>query len=119
MVRAGRMAGNMIDDTNAGPKASIFAGHLYGVSPSVHQDVLNRGKHVWMSEHYIDGRDDLGACMSIAKEIRKSPGRNFLSLVSRNKRPEELHAAGRCDGARSRSNRVGSPGTVRGGRLQQ
>jgi fibronectin type 3 domain-containing protein len=59
----------IIDDPVAGPKVSIFAGHLYGVSPSVHQDALNKGKHVWMSEHYINGVNDINACMSIAKEI--------------------------------------------------
>ena len=59
----------IIDDTNASPNVSIFAGHLYGVSPSMHQDALNKGKHVWMTEHYINGEDDIHACISIAQEI--------------------------------------------------
>jgi glucuronoarabinoxylan endo-1,4-beta-xylanase len=45
---------------------TIVAGHLYGGGLSVHQNALNHGKHVWMTEHYYNGTD-IGTCMTIAK----------------------------------------------------
>jgi glucuronoarabinoxylan endo-1,4-beta-xylanase len=59
----------ILNDSAAGPNVSIAAGHGYGTNPSVHQTPLSQGKHVWMTEHYIDGQDDLSACMGIAQEI--------------------------------------------------
>ena len=59
----------ILNDTVAGPLIRILGGHLYGVSPSVHQNALNKGKHVWMTEYYINGQNDISACMNIAKNI--------------------------------------------------
>ncbi len=59
----------ILNDPVAGPQISILGGHLYGVSPSVHQNALNKGKHVWMTEYYINGQDDISACMQIAKNV--------------------------------------------------
>jgi len=47
---------------------SIIAGHLYGKSPFVYSNALNHSKHVWMTEHYINGTD-LTAMMNVAKEV--------------------------------------------------
>jgi glucuronoarabinoxylan endo-1,4-beta-xylanase len=59
----------ILNDSVAGPLVSILGGHLYGVSPSVHQNALNKGKHVWMTEYYINGQNDITACVNIAKNI--------------------------------------------------
>jgi glucuronoarabinoxylan endo-1,4-beta-xylanase len=62
----------MLDDPKAGPNISIYGGHYYGNGPAVHQDALNKGKHVWMTEFYFDGTDDINVCMQIAQQISDS-----------------------------------------------
>jgi glucuronoarabinoxylan endo-1,4-beta-xylanase len=62
----------ILDDPKAGPNVVIYGGHYYGNSPAVHQDALNKGKHVWMTEFYFDGPDDMGVCMQIAQQISDS-----------------------------------------------
>ena len=60
-----------LNDGNAVGHIGAVAGHLYGVSPSYYADALNRGKQVWMTEHYIDG-SGIGNALSVAKEINDS-----------------------------------------------
>jgi glucuronoarabinoxylan endo-1,4-beta-xylanase len=63
----------ILDDSAAGPNVSIYGGHLYGASPSVHQDALNKGKHVWVTEKYFDGSEtDMSVCVSFAQEVSDS-----------------------------------------------
>jgi glucuronoarabinoxylan endo-1,4-beta-xylanase len=62
----------ILDDPKAGTNVVIYGGHYYGNGPAVHQDALNKGKHVWMTEYYFDGPNDLGVCMQIAQQINDS-----------------------------------------------
>ncbi len=59
-----------LNDSVAASHVSIAGGHFYGNGNYVHANALYKGKHVWMTEHYIDNaRSDMGNCMLIAKEI--------------------------------------------------
>ena len=62
----------LTDPTLNNPKAAknvaIVAGHLYGASPSVHQNALNRNKRVWMTEHCPE-ENDFNSAMDTAQEI--------------------------------------------------
>ena len=58
-----------LNDTLAVGKIAYIGGHIYGGGNYVHQNAINHGKHVWMTEHYIDGQSNIDSCMSIAKEI--------------------------------------------------
>jgi glucuronoarabinoxylan endo-1,4-beta-xylanase len=62
----------ILDDPKAGPNVVIYGGHYYGNGPAVHQDALDKGKHVWMTEFYFDGPNDMGVCMQIAQQISDS-----------------------------------------------
>ena len=58
-----------LNDTSAVDKITYIGGHIYGGGNYVHQNAINHGKHVWMTEHYVDGQSNIDSCMSIAKEI--------------------------------------------------
>ena len=59
-----------LNDSVGVNKITIVAGHIYGSGLSVHQNALNHGKHVWMTEHYIsDTQTSMANCIQIAKEI--------------------------------------------------
>ena len=60
---------------------TIVAGHLYAGGLNVHQNALNHGKHVWMTEYYFDGPNDIGACMSLAKSISDCMNDQFSAYV--------------------------------------
>lgn len=62
----------ILDDPKAGPNVVIYGGHYYGNGPAVHQDALDKGKHVWMTEYYFDGPNDMSVCMQIAQQISDS-----------------------------------------------
>lgn len=61
-----------LNDPIAASHISIAAGHFYGNGNYVHQNALNKGKHVWETEHFLDGRDDISICMDVAKEINQA-----------------------------------------------
>jgi len=60
-----------LNDANAVGHIGAVAGHLYGVSPSHYTNAFNRGKQVWMTEHYIDG-SGISNALAVAKEINDS-----------------------------------------------
>ena len=59
----------VLNNSTAASHDTIVAGHLYGGGLYVHQNALNHGKHVWMTEYYFDGPNDIGVCMQFAKQI--------------------------------------------------
>jgi len=59
-----------LNDTDAASKTTIVSGHLYGGGLNVHQNALNKGKKVWMTEYYIsNSRDNMDNCITLAKNI--------------------------------------------------
>ena len=58
-----------LNDAAAAANISFIGGHLYGGIPKTPYTLaLNQGKHVWETEHYIDG-DGATQCMQVASEI--------------------------------------------------
>jgi glucuronoarabinoxylan endo-1,4-beta-xylanase len=60
----------VISDSTAVNNFTYLGGHIYGGGLSVHQNALDAGKHVWMTEHYVaDSQTSMSTCVKIAKEI--------------------------------------------------
>jgi len=66
----------ILNNSTAASHVSIVAGHFYGGGNIVHQNALNHGKHVWETEHYINGTD-IGTAMTVAKEISDAMNNQF------------------------------------------
>lgn len=67
----------VLNDSVAVNNIAYVGGHLYGSGGNkVHQNALNHGKHVWSTEHYINGID-IGTAMKIAKEISDTMNNQF------------------------------------------
>jgi glucuronoarabinoxylan endo-1,4-beta-xylanase len=64
-----------LDDVNAVGHIGIIAGHIYGVSPSYYTNAENKGKEVWMTEHYLSpsgSQPAIGDALATAEEIHNS-----------------------------------------------
>jgi glucuronoarabinoxylan endo-1,4-beta-xylanase len=70
-----------LNDATAAGKISIVTGHLYGGGLNTHQNALNKGKHVWMTEYYVNGINDINSCMTIAKQISDCMNNRFSAYV--------------------------------------
>jgi len=67
-----------LNDVTAASHVSFIAGHFYGSGNYVHQNALNKGKHVWMTEHYIDNAQaSMANCINIAKEMNDALNNQF------------------------------------------
>lgn len=69
-----------LNDATAVTKFSHIGGHLYGASPFNYTLAINKGKKVWMTEHYFDG-DDINVCMNMAKEINDCMANNMHAYI--------------------------------------
>jgi glucuronoarabinoxylan endo-1,4-beta-xylanase len=59
-----------LNDSSTVNKIAIVGGHIYGSGLTTHQNAINKGKHVWMTEHYIEhSRNQIDTCLILAKEI--------------------------------------------------
>ncbi|MGA9071415.1 MAG: hypothetical protein WB424_14215 [Terracidiphilus sp.] len=64
-----------LDDPNAVDHIGIVGGHLYGVSPSYYANAVNKGKEVWMTEHYLNASGStptIGDALALAEEVHNS-----------------------------------------------
>jgi glucuronoarabinoxylan endo-1,4-beta-xylanase len=64
-----------LDDANAVGKISIIAGHLYGKSPFNYTKAKDKGKEVWMTEHYLTPpgpQPGIADALAVAGEIHRS-----------------------------------------------
>ncbi|MHB1946962.1 MAG: glycoside hydrolase family 30 beta sandwich domain-containing protein [Gammaproteobacteria bacterium] len=67
----------VLNDSVAVNNVTYIGGHLYGSGANiVHQNALNHGKHVWSTEHYINGAD-INTAMKVAKEISDAMNNQF------------------------------------------
>ena len=66
----------ILNNATAASHVTIIGGHFYGNGNFVHQNALNHGKHVWETEHYINGTD-IGTAMTVAKEISDAMNNQF------------------------------------------
>jgi glucuronoarabinoxylan endo-1,4-beta-xylanase len=65
-----------LDDSSAVNYISIVGGHLYGASPFYYTNAENKGKDVWMTEHYLNpstgAEPDMADAITMAEEIHNS-----------------------------------------------
>jgi glucuronoarabinoxylan endo-1,4-beta-xylanase len=64
-----------LDDANAVGYIGIVAGHLYGTSPFYYTNAENKGKDVWMTEHYLSpagAQPAIADALAAAEEIHNS-----------------------------------------------
>jgi glucuronoarabinoxylan endo-1,4-beta-xylanase len=66
----------VLNNSTAASHVTYIAGHFYGGGNVVHQNALNHGKHVWQTEHYINGTD-IGTAMTVAKEVSDAMNNQF------------------------------------------
>jgi len=66
----------VLNNSTAASHVTYIAGHFYGGGNVVHQNALNHGKHVWQTEHFINGTD-IGTAMTVAKEISDAMNNQF------------------------------------------
>lgn len=66
----------ILNNSTAASHVTYIAGHFYGGGNRVHQNALNHGKHVWETEHYINGTD-IGTAMTVAKEVSDAMNNQF------------------------------------------
>jgi glucuronoarabinoxylan endo-1,4-beta-xylanase len=57
-----------LNNSTAASHVTYLGGHIYGGGLNVHQNALNHGKHVWMTEHYNNG-SDIGTSLADAREV--------------------------------------------------
>jgi glucuronoarabinoxylan endo-1,4-beta-xylanase len=70
-----------LNDSVARSNVSFIGGHLYGTSPRNYANALDKGKRVWMTEHYYNP-DDIATCINqMAKEIIDCMYNNFSAYV--------------------------------------
>ena len=62
------MSDTALNDSAAVGNISIIGGHLYGSKPAYYANAVNKGKDVWMTEHYLKPVSG-GATTSIADAI--------------------------------------------------
>ena len=70
----------ILANSTAASHVSIVAGHFYGGGNKVHQNALNHGKHVWETEHFINGTD-IGTAMTVAKEVSDALNNQFSAYL--------------------------------------
>lgn len=60
----------VINDSTAVTHFTYLGGHIYGNGNYVHQNAINHGKHVWMTEYYVaNSQDNMANCITLAKNI--------------------------------------------------
>ena len=69
-----------LNNSTSASHISYIGGHLYGGSPFTYTNALNKGKKVWMTEHYLNP-DDIGTCLTMAKEINDCMTNNMSAYV--------------------------------------
>lgn len=70
----------VLDDSLANAHVPYIGGHIYGAVPFVYTKAIEKGKKVWMTEHYIEG-DDIDACVTLGKEIAECMYDNMNAYV--------------------------------------
>jgi glucuronoarabinoxylan endo-1,4-beta-xylanase len=58
-----------LNDSVACANISFIGGHLYGASPRNYANALDKGRRVWMTEHYYNAEDITTCINQMAKEI--------------------------------------------------
>jgi glucuronoarabinoxylan endo-1,4-beta-xylanase len=71
------MSDPALDDSNAVGNIAIIGGHLYGSTPYYYTNAKNKGKDVWMTEHYLNpvsggSTTSIADALALAEELHNS-----------------------------------------------
>ena len=71
------MSDTALNDSTADANISIIGGHLYGATPYYYANAVNKGKDVWMTEHYLSPvsggtTTSIADALAAAEEIHNS-----------------------------------------------
>lgn len=71
------MSDPALNDSAAAKNISIVGGHLYGAAPYFYANAVNKGKDVWMTEHYLSAISNgpvtsMADALAAAQEIHTS-----------------------------------------------
>jgi glucuronoarabinoxylan endo-1,4-beta-xylanase len=70
------MSDTALNDSAAEPYISIIGGHLYGSSPYYYTNAKNKGKDLWMTEHYLSptsgSTPGITDAIALAEELHNS-----------------------------------------------
>ena len=71
-----------LNDETACANVSYIGGHLYGREPFKYTNAIDKGKKIWMTEHYYDNaNDNISIALSVAKEINACMNLNMNAYV--------------------------------------
>lgn len=70
----------ILNDSTANSHVTYIGGHLYGAKAYNYTNAISKGKKVWMTEKYFD-LDDIGTCLTMAKEITECMYNNMNAYV--------------------------------------
>lgn len=70
-----------LNDATAASKVSIIGGHIYGNGLRVHQNAIDKGKHVWQTEHFVENQNDITSALTLAKEVSDCMYNQFSAYV--------------------------------------
>lgn len=74
----------ILNDANANQHVDIVAGHLYGSEPSDYPLARQKGKEIWMTEHYTDSdnsANDWPLALDVGTELHNSMVSNFNAYI--------------------------------------
>ena len=74
----------ILNDASASALFDIVGVHLYGARPSDYPLALNKGKEIWMTEHYTDSNTDANrwpSALDVGKEIHDCMASNFSAYI--------------------------------------
>jgi len=69
-----------LNDPLAAANMSFIGVHLYGTTIKNYQNAIDKGKRIWMTEHYYNP-DDINTCMAMGKEILDCMYNNFNAYI--------------------------------------
>ncbi|MCU4674065.1 glucuronoxylanase [Catenovulum sp. 2E275] len=73
----------ILNDPVANSYVDIIGGHLYGVTPSNYPLALQKGKKLWMTEHYTNNEDanDWDEAIDVGLELHQSMVANYSAYI--------------------------------------
>lgn len=74
----------ILNSPNANQHVDIVAGHLYGSEPSDYPLARQKGKEIWMTEHYTDSQNsanDWPLALDVGTELHESMAANFNAYI--------------------------------------
>ena len=70
----------ILNDSTASSHVEYIGGHIYGTTAKKYTNAINKGKKIWMTEHYYNG-DTIEECLRMAREIAECMNSDMNAYV--------------------------------------